>query len=114
MKPPGEERDVIAFVADDSNGQLRAKRGAEGRKRGRKRGREGGRKGGKKKKPFRSVATAMMAAARNVFMYRFQGGRRAEYFMGPASFESPPPVFPGHSINILDQKKIRGDYYNPS
>ena len=32
MKPPGEERDVIAFVADDSNGQLRAPN--EGRKEG--------------------------------------------------------------------------------
>ena len=45
MKPPAE-RDVIAFVADDSNGQLRAPN--EGRKEGRE--------GGKKKKPFRSVA----------------------------------------------------------
>ena len=107
MKPPGEERDVIAFVADDSNGQLRAPN--EGRKEGRKEGRS---EGGKKKKPFRSVATAAKAAARNMFMYRFQGGRRAEYFMGLASFESPP-VFPGHSINILDRKKIRGDYSNP-
>ena len=68
MKPPAE-RDVIAFVADDSNGQLRAPN--EGRKEETEGGRE---EGGKKKKPFRSVATAMMAAARNVFMYRFHGG----------------------------------------
>ena len=47
MKPPaaaatdaGEERDVIAFVADDSNGQLRAPN--EGRKEGRDGAREGG------------------------------------------------------------------------
>ena len=39
----GEERDVIAFVADDSNGQLRARQTRGGRKEGREWS-EGGKK----------------------------------------------------------------------